>query len=100
MDASTRSDIEREVRAAALAKVRAKLGFAWHLGIFVPVNVALFAINRAYSPDSAWFVWPLCAWAFALALHGAAVFQGAGVRESMLEAEIQRELSRRGLPRH
>jgi hypothetical protein len=99
MDAAQRGDIEREVRAAALSKVRAKLGFAWHLGIFVAVNLALFAINRAYTPASLWFVWPLGAWAFGLAVHGAAVFQGTGVRESMLEAEIQRELARRGLPR-
>ena len=99
MDASKRGEIEREVRAAALAKVRAKLGFAWHLGIFVAINLALFAINRAYSPDSVWFVGPLAAWAFGLTLHGAAVFQGGGVRDAMLEAEIQRELARRGLPR-
>lgn len=99
MDAAERQKIEREVRAAALSKVRAKLGFAWHLGIFVAINLALFAINRAYSPNTTWFVWPLGAWTFGLVLHGAAVFQGTGVREAMLEAEIQRELAKRGLPR-
>lgn len=97
MDAAERREIEREVRVKAQRRVRAKLGLGWHLAAFVLVNAALYALNHAYSPQTLWFVWPLAGWGTALAFHAFAVLQGTGMSEHMLEAEIQRELARRGL---
>jgi hypothetical protein len=97
MDSTERSEIERQVRAKALSRVRAKLGFGWHLAAFVMINAALYALNQTYTPATVWFVWPLAAWGLALAFHAFAVFQGAGLSDDMLQAEIRRELARRGL---
>lgn len=40
-----------------------------HLGVYVIVNTALFAINMLTSPDTLWFFWPLIGWGIGLALH-------------------------------
>jgi hypothetical protein len=42
-------------------------------------------------------VWPLAGWGAALLMHAFATFQGRGLREDMIEAEVRRELARRGL---
>ena len=92
-----RARIEREVRAKALRRVRAKVGFYWHFLCFALVNAALVAINLSYTPERLWFVWPLAGWGAALVLHAFAVFQGRGLTEDMVEAEVRRELARRGV---
>lgn len=89
--------IRAEIRAKAVKRMRMKLGFSWHLALFVLVNVALVAINFAYTPNVLWFVWPLCAWGVGVFLHGFAIFGGGGMNEEMLEAEVERELQKRGL---
>lgn len=95
--AEERKRIEHSIREKAKSRVRKKLGFYWHFVVFAMANGAMIAINRAYSPDYNWFVWPLGAWGAALALHAFATFQGIGMSEDMIEAEVQRELARRGL---
>jgi hypothetical protein len=97
MDERERKQIEREVRAKALSRMRAKLGFRWHFAAFAVINVLLFVICKTYTPSASWFVWPLAGWGIALAFHAFAVFQSAGGSDDMLEAEIQREMQRRGL---
>jgi hypothetical protein len=97
MEAAERREIEREVHAKARSRVRAKLGLAWHVAAFVLVNAALYALNHAYSPHTLWFVWPLAGWGTALAFHAFAVLSVTGLSEDMLQAEIRRELARRGL---
>jgi hypothetical protein len=92
-----RASIEREVRAKALSRVRRKLGFYWHALIFALVNAAIVAINLHYTPKNIWFVWPLGAWGAALLLQAFATFGSSGLTEDMVQAEIKRELSRRGL---
>jgi hypothetical protein len=92
-----RSRIEQSIRQQAKSRVRKKLGFYWHLAVFLMANGAMIAINLTHSPDYNWFVWPLCGWGAALALHGFATFQGAGMSEAMIEAEVQRELAKRGM---
>lgn len=92
-----RTRIEQSIRQKAVSRVRKKLGFYWHFAVFALANAAMIAINLQYSPDYRWFVWPLCGWGAALALHGFATFQGSGMSESMIEAEVQRELAKRGL---
>jgi hypothetical protein len=92
-----RSRIEQSIRQKATSRVRKKLGFYWHVVVFALANGAMLAINLQHSPQYHWFVWPLCGWGAALALHGFAIFQGSGMSEAMIEAEIQRELAKRGL---
>jgi hypothetical protein len=101
MSSATSSDdrlrIEREVRARAVRRVRAKVGLYWHVLCFVLVNAALVAINLHYTPERSWFVWPLAGWGAALLMHAFAVLQRPGLHEDMVEAEVRRELARRGL---
>jgi hypothetical protein len=92
-----RTQIEQSIRAKAKRRVRKKLAFYWHFVVFVLANAAMTAINLRHSPGYNWFVWPLAGWGAALALHGFATFQGGGLTEGMIEAEVQRELARRGL---
>jgi hypothetical protein len=92
-----RARIEREVRSQALKRVRAKVGFYWHFLCFALVNCALVALNLSYSPAQLWFVWPLAGWGAGLLLHAFAVFQGRGLTDDMIEAEVRRELARRGI---
>ena len=97
MDERERKEIERQIRTTAVRRARAKVGFRWHLVSFVLVNVLLVALNFAFTPAYLWFVWPLSGWGIALALHAFATFQGGGVTEDMIEAEVRRELARRQL---
>ncbi len=92
-----REAIMREVRRKAERKAKAKVGLLWHLAVFLMANAPMIAINLNYSPDTKWFVWPLCGWGAALLMHAFATFQGGGLTEDMIEAEVQRELARRGL---
>lgn len=97
MDERERKEIERQIRVKAVRRARAKVGFRWHLVAFVLVNALLGALNFAFSPAYLWIVWPFAGWGIALALHAFAVFQGAGVSEDMVEAEVRREMARRQL---
>ena len=97
MDEKEKQRIIREVRAKAQRRVAKKVGFMWHLAVFAMAQIAMFQINMAYSPDTQWFVWPLGGWGAALLLHAFATFSGGGMTEQMLEAEIERELRKRGV---
>lgn len=97
MDAQERAKIEREIRSKATRKVGARIGFNYHLVVFLMANAAMVAINLNYSPEKLWFVWPLCGWGAALLLHGYATFSTLGATEDMIQAEIDREMARRGL---
>jgi hypothetical protein len=96
-DPEQRRAIEASIRARATRRVRMRLGFYWHAAVFALSNTAMIAINYTYTPDRLWFVWPLCGWGAALALHGLAALQTTGLSEGMIEKEVQRELARRGL---
>lgn len=65
--------------------------------VFAMANIALAAIHLHYNPGRMWFVWPLSGWGAGLLMHAFATFQGRGLTEDMVQAEIQRELQRRGL---
>jgi len=97
LSADEQTQIERSVRAKAHKRVRVRLGFYWHSAVFTLGNLAMVAINLTYSPQHIWFAWPLAGWGSALLLHGLATFQGTGVSEAMVEAEVRRELVRRGV---
>jgi len=102
MAESTMSDQERneiieQIRGRARKKVRARKGLAWHALVFSMANGAMYSINQTYSPEHQWFVWPLSAWGAGLLLHTASTFGGQSTTDALVEAEVQRELQRRGL---
>lgn len=86
-----------ELRRRAKRRVNQKMGFYIHLTVYVLVNLGLAAINLAGGGKS-WHLWPLAGWGLGLAIHGIVTFaslRGEGVRERMLEQEIER-LKRQG----
>lgn len=95
--AQVRARVAQEVRAKARRRVYNKLGFIWHLVVFLMANGAMLAINLTYSPNTLWFVWPLCAWSAGLLMHGVGTFMSQGSTDAMIDAEVERELARRGL---
>lgn len=97
LDHSERKRIEHKIRAKAHRRVRARLGFYWHFMVFVLASAAMVAINLTQSPSYMWFVWPIAAWSVGIIFHAFATFSGGGMTESMVEAEISREMSKRGL---
>ena len=98
MDTNThRARIEAQIRSQASRRVGWKLGFYWHLAVFTLVNAGLCAINLTTSPEYLWFLWPLAGWGVGLGLHAFGTFGVGEARERMIEAEVQRELTRRGL---
>jgi hypothetical protein len=97
IDPKERARIEREVRQRAQKRVYKRIGFMWHLLVFLMANGAMIAIDLRYSPNTSWFVWPLAGWGAALLMHAFATFGSRSVTSDMIEAEVQRELARRGL---
>ncbi len=88
--------IERKIVRKSRNRVRSKVGFVWHFAVFVAVNIAMAAINRTYSPDYLWFIWPLAGWGAGLLAHAMAVFLFTGTTDTMVAQEIEREKLRRG----
>jgi hypothetical protein len=68
----------------------------WHVAVFLLANFAMIAINLRYTPDTLWCVWPLGGWGAALLLHAFAVLGGSS-DAAAIDAEVQREMARRGL---
>ncbi len=97
-DAAIRRLVEGEIRAKAVRRVRARIGLMWHAAVYAMASAAMIAINFNYSPNTLWFVWPVCAWGAALVLHGIATAQiGGASTEDMIQAEIAKEKARRGI---
>jgi hypothetical protein len=54
---------------AAKKRVEEIKGLYMHVGMFVIINLALFAINMITNPDSLWFYWPLLGWGVGVVIH-------------------------------
>ena len=83
-----RDPIERQARR----RVAMKMGFYIHAFVFVLVNLGMFALNNAIGGPH-WAHFPAYGWAVGLTIHGIvalARLQGYGVREAMLQREIER----------
>ncbi len=81
-----------DLRRMAERRVKQKMGLFIHAGIFVLVNVGLFAINGV-AGGRPWALWPLAGWGLGLAIHGIVTFanlRGGGARQRMVEREIER----------
>lgn len=94
---------EQQYQAAyrqAERRVRAKLGFYWHLASYVLVNGLLIIIYLITGPVTGfytypWFVWPMFGWGIGLLFHFLGTFVFSNVssddnRQRMIEAEMRR----------
>jgi hypothetical protein len=95
MNDGERRDLEQRIREKAMRRARAKLGLRWHALVFVLVNALLYVVNMMTTPLLPWFLWPLCGWGVALALHAFATVSGPRIDTDAIEEEVQRELARR-----
>jgi hypothetical protein len=89
---------DSELRQLAKRRVNQKMGFYIHLAVYVLVNLGLAAINLV-GGGQRWHLWPLAGWGLGLAIHGIVTFaslRGEGVRERMLDAELERLKQRDG----
>ncbi|MEI7554771.1 2TM domain-containing protein [Candidatus Chlorohelix sp.] len=90
----------REAYRMAERRVKAKIGFYWHLASYVIVNGMLIAIyllttmpvGGLYYP---WFVWPMLGWGIGLLFHFLGVYVFASnnspvVRQRMIEEELRK----------
>jgi hypothetical protein len=85
--ATTRTDLHRLARR----RVAMKLGFATHLLVYMLVNAGLVALSLA--SGRGWHWGPLLGWGLGLAIHGLVTLlnlQGQGLRQRMVDAEVQR----------
>jgi len=76
----------------ARRRVKMKLGFYTHALVFVLVNLGLLAVNLS-TGGPRWHTWPLLGWGIGLSIHGIVTFlslRGEGVRDRMLQAEVER----------
>lgn len=91
-----------QVYKQAAQHVKAKIGFYWHLAVYLVINAFLFGIYLVNSLvldwfGYPWFLWPLAAWGIGLIFHSLAVFvfpDSPARRQQM----IARELGRLNLP--
>ena len=88
--------LRRQIRADLAKRRRVREGLNWHLVVFAVVNIALYVINQMFSPGVQWFVFPLFGWGLAVFFHAFAVARSTRSGED-LDAEVERELARRGL---
>ncbi len=83
---------DEALRRKAQRRVKLKMGFFIHAGIYVLVNLGLLAINGV-AGGKPWALWPMAGWGLGLAIHGIVTYinlRGNGVRESMVERELER----------
>ena len=76
-------------------RVKAKLGFFFHLAVYLAVNTFLISQNMITPTDYFWAKWPLLGWGIGLMFHGLGVFVLCGKSEfvrQMVEKEMQKEV--------
>ena len=81
-----------DIPTRARRRVGIKLSFYTHALVYVLVNLGLFAFN-SLAGGQRWSHYSLLGWGLGLTIHGLVTFinlQGQGVRERMLNNEIER----------
>ena len=84
----------KEARHRATMRVNAKMGLYVHLVVYACVMSFLVVINLMSSTSYYWFRWPMLGWGIGVAFHALGVFaftKGGGLRERMIEDELQRD---------
>jgi len=80
----------RELRQAAVSKIKAKREFRLHAVIFVLANI-IFVVGWAMTGAGYfWPIWPFVGWGMGLAFHGWSVH----FERPISEDEIRRELEK------
>jgi hypothetical protein len=92
------SEMIQSLEQRAHRRVKLKMGFYIHALVFVLVNAGLFLLANVLEfprwnsrHPVPWNVFPFWGWGIGLAIHGIVTFialQGDGVRQRMLEREI------------
>jgi hypothetical protein len=83
---------DNELQRRARRRVSRKMGFYVHLCVYLLVNLGLAAVNLI-GGGPRWHLWPLAGWGLGLAIHGVVTFaslRGEGLRERMLQQEVER----------
>jgi hypothetical protein len=86
-------DLQRRARR----RVDTRIAFMTHALVYVLVNLGLAALNLVQGGPR-WHLGPLFGWGLGLAIHGIVTLialRGDGVRERLLEREIERLRERR-----
>jgi uncharacterized ion transporter superfamily protein YfcC len=85
------ADSEQQ-RRAAIKRLKNKRDFGQHVVVYVVINAFLVFIWAVTGAGYFWPVWAIAGWGIGLVLHGWSVFYG----RSITEADIEREMHRRG----
>ena len=75
----------------ARRRAKAKLGFFFHAGVYVAVNLGLIALSLYHG--RAWAIFPLLGWGIGLFFHGLSVWVFAPGND-LMESMVQRERAR------
>ena len=82
---------DQELQRLARKRVSMKLGFGIHLLVYVLVNTGLVLLSL--SRGGQWHWGPLLGWGLGLGIHGLVTLlalRGQGLRQQMVDAEVQR----------
>ena len=83
---------DEELRSEAIERLKARRGFFIHLGVYLLVNAALFAVWWMSTPGAYyWPMWTAFGWGIGVAFHGLAVVIGS---TEPTESSIEHELTR------
>jgi phosphate/sulfate permease len=83
---------KEEILLKAQKRVDDKKAFYSHLAVYLLFNIAFIIIWAVTSPGGyIWFIWPICGWGVALALHAMYVFifqKDSNWEKSSVEREV------------
>jgi hypothetical protein len=81
---------EEQLRQVALARIKRRRDFSWHLITYVVVN-ALMVVVWAIGPrESFWPMWLMIFWGIGLVFHGWYALSRQEATEPEVQAEIRR----------
>ncbi|MGI9602122.1 MAG: 2TM domain-containing protein [Acidimicrobiales bacterium] len=82
-------DVDKDPRAAAVRRIKAKRDFWNHAAAFVIINIALVVIWALSGQGYFWPAWSIFGWGVGLAFHAWSVF---GEDRAITEEQIQKEM--------
>jgi len=81
--------LDDQIEKARL-RVAEEGGFYRSVVFWAVINIGLFALNHYTSPESDWFIWPLCIWGGILVIRGLGIFVFRGSVERWQKARLQK----------
>lgn len=85
--------MEHDVLRRAEERVERRMGFFYHLAVYIIINLGLFIVWYFVSDHGkgfAWFVIPAGGWGVGVLVHFLSVFVFGGLREKMIDKEVHR----------